>query len=75
MRKFFKPDFFIAWHYRGITLNERGRYEKAVASFNRAIEINPNYEPAWYNKGIALEKLGCYLQAIACFDKVHLRQK
>jgi Flp pilus assembly protein TadD len=53
----------------GIVLGDLGRYEQAIASFDKAVKIKPDDHSAWYNKGIALEKLGRYEQAIASFDK------
>jgi tetratricopeptide (TPR) repeat protein len=35
-------------------LGELGRFEEALASFERAIAINPENVSAWYYKGMAL---------------------
>jgi len=51
-------------------LSNWGRCEKAVASFNRALEIQPDYYQAWFNRGVDLAKLGNHQEAIASFDKV-----
>ena len=58
---------------RGITavlpsLNS-GRYSDAVKSYDRAIEINPDFSEAWYNRGIALTELGRYTDAVTSYDK------
>ncbi|MBO0349298.1 CHAT domain-containing protein, partial [Phormidium pseudopriestleyi FRX01] len=38
-----------------------GRYEEAVASYDRALVLNPNYAIAWTNRGTAAGKsLGCF---------------
>ena len=29
-------------------------------SYNKAIQLNPNYDKAWYNKGVFLNDLGRY---------------
>ena len=49
--------------------SELDRYEKAIASYDKAIEINPDKDSAWYNRGIALRKLGRYEEAIASYDQ------
>jgi tetratricopeptide (TPR) repeat protein len=38
---------------QGIVLLEGFRYDRAIAYFNKAIEINPNFAEAYYNRGIA----------------------
>jgi tetratricopeptide (TPR) repeat protein len=45
-----------AWYQKGALNNFR--YEEAVKSFNRAIEIQPGLAIAWYNKGSTLVALG-----------------
>ncbi|WP_016865047.1 TPR end-of-group domain-containing protein, partial [Fischerella muscicola] len=35
---------------RGIALRQLGRYEEAIASYDKALEIKPDYHQAWYNK-------------------------
>ena len=42
----------------------------AIASYDKAIELDPNYTEAWYNKGAILTNWGEYGKADACFDKV-----
>ncbi len=55
---------------RGNFLKESGRWEEAINSYNRVIEIQENLYQAWYNKGDALEKLGQWEKAIPCYNKV-----
>ncbi len=47
-----KPDDCKAWKYRGDSLMMLGKYEEAEISFNKSVQINPNYEVAWYNLGL-----------------------
>jgi len=68
-------DFFKAWHYKGVALDglgtalgEIGKYEEAIACYNKVLVINPRYEYAWFNKGNSLVNLGRYEEAIACYD-------
>ena len=45
------------------------RYEEAIKAFDKATEINPQYDIAWYEKGIALANSGNYWDAVDAFDK------
>jgi CHAT domain-containing protein/Flp pilus assembly protein TadD len=58
-----------AWFDRGNELFELGRYEEAIASYDRAIKINPDYHEAWANRGITLYSLGRDEDAIASYDQ------
>jgi tetratricopeptide (TPR) repeat protein len=42
---------------------------EALAAFNKALELNPNYQRAWFNKGNVLASLGKPEDALAAFDK------
>ena len=46
----FKPDFHEAWNNRGYSLDNLGRYEEAISSYDKAVEFKPDYHQAWYNK-------------------------
>ena len=59
------------WSNKGMSLNNLGRHQDALACYDRAIEINPRYAEAWYNKGVELGNLGRYPEALACFERAH----
>jgi tetratricopeptide (TPR) repeat protein len=44
-------------------------YAKAIASYDKALEIKPDYHEAWNNRGYALDNLGRLEEAIASYDK------
>jgi len=46
-----------------------GNLVGAIASWERATEIDPELHAAWYNRGIALRDLGRFKEAMASFDK------
>ncbi|AKB33858.1 hypothetical protein MSSIH_3168 [Methanosarcina siciliae HI350] len=56
-----KPDFAGAWNLRGLEFVVLKQYEEAITSFDKALEIRPNYPEAKYNKEDAeteLRKIG-----------------
>ncbi|MFM6040515.1 MAG: CHAT domain-containing protein, partial [Sphaerospermopsis kisseleviana] len=46
-----------------------GRHEEAIISYNKAIEINPDFYQAWHARGGALHNLMQYEEALASYDK------
>ncbi|NER32712.1 MAG: tetratricopeptide repeat protein [Oscillatoria sp. SIO1A7] len=64
-----KPDDLMLWFNRGNFLNKLGRYQEALASFDKALEIKPGMPVLWNNRGAALYDLGRYSEAIASCDK------
>ena len=60
---------YLAWNNRGITLANSGEPQKAVASFDKALRLKPDYAEAWSNRGIALISLGNYKKALSSFDR------
>jgi superkiller protein 3 len=43
--------------------------EEAIASYDKALEIKPDFHEAWNNRGNALDNLGRLEDAIASYDK------
>ncbi len=54
---------------QGLLFSADGKHEQAIKSYEKALEIKPDYHLAWYNRGIALDNLGRYEQALASYDK------
>lgn len=57
------------YNKRGIDFFNKREYDKAIADYNRAIELNPRYYQAYYNRGIAYRNQGEYDKAIADYTK------
>ena len=57
------------WVNKGFSFNSLGKYQEAIACYDRAIEIDPRLVGAWNGKGVAFAKLGRYQEEIACYDK------
>lgn len=58
----------------GIDFYKIGQYDKAMASFRRAIELDPNYVDAYYNLGSILEYLKQYDAALTVFKQIIVRK-
>lgn len=58
-----------AYINRGHAYLIRGRSALALADFNRAIELEPEFGPSYFNRGSALVQLGRLNEALADFDR------
>jgi tetratricopeptide (TPR) repeat protein len=52
-----------------LVLGNLGRDEEAIASWDKALEFNPNRYETWYNRSIALTNLGRIEQANASMQQ------
>jgi len=59
-----------AYFYRGIAKTYLGDNQGAIADYNQAIAINPQYADAHYNRGIVKSNLGDNQGAIADYSQV-----
>ena len=52
-------------HYNdGLELYEEGRLEEAIAKYDEAIRLDPQYAKAYFNRGLAYGNLGQFQRAI-----------
>lgn len=66
----------LLWFRQGLAAAASEAYDRAVAYYNRVIDVRPDFYEVWYERGLSLEKCGSYLEAIASFDKaLSLRPK
>ena len=62
------------WIDEGIRLHGLKQYGEALAAFDQAIRLDPNYATAYNNKGYALNNLGRYEEALtACNQAIRLK--
>ena len=54
----------------GLAHSEKGDYEQAIISYNRALEIDPNLEGARLNLGISYFKLQSFDSAVKIFQQI-----
>ena len=56
------------WFNLGLKQVSAGEFTKAIASWEKALKINPNLSEAWHNRGSALGRLGSYEAAVESFQ-------
>lgn len=57
------------WNNKGSSLDNLGRHEEAIACYDHALGLNPQFVAAWFNKGVALYALRRVKEAVACYDQ------
>ncbi|MHA1927521.1 MAG: hypothetical protein ACTSV2_02965 [Candidatus Thorarchaeota archaeon] len=65
-----KDQSFHSWLSIGQDLEKQGNTEKAMISFEMAIELKPNFTRGWYHKFMLHHKLGQMKEAEECAQKV-----
>ena len=59
----------MAHNNLGAVLQELGEYQKAALSYQKAIQIQPNFAEAHSNLGATLKELGERQKAISCYQE------
>jgi tetratricopeptide (TPR) repeat protein len=54
---------------RGNAEFSKNNYESAIAAYDKAISLKPDYALAWNNKGLALTEMSRKEEALAAFEK------
>ena len=57
-----------SWFNLGLKHVSTGEFAKAIADWEKALNINPNLPEAWHNRGSALGRLGKYEEAVESFQ-------
>ncbi|GAX37793.1 CHAT domain-containing protein [Nodularia sp. NIES-3585] len=57
------------WFYQGLQQAKTGNLVEAIASYNQAIEMNPDVFEYWFNRGLTLFHLEYFVEAIASYDE------
>ena len=59
-----------AWCLRGNYYNNAfSQFSTALQSYNRSLELDPEYGYAWFSKGVTLQNMKQYEEAELCFEK------
>ncbi|WP_066376690.1 CHAT domain-containing protein [Anabaena sp. CA = ATCC 33047] len=58
-----------AWFYQGLQQAKAGDLAGAIASYNQAIQLNPNAAEYWFNRGLTLFHLEYLTEAITSYDQ------
>jgi len=58
-----------AYVNRGAAYRKKGNYDRAIADFNKAIELDPGCAEAYHNRGVAYRRKGEHKRAIADLNK------
>lgn len=65
-----KPEPEEIWFRKGLEFYFQKNYKEVIKSFDKALEINPQFTEAQVAKGKTLYAVGEYKEAIKCYDKV-----
>ncbi len=57
------------WDGLGCAFCETEEYANAIAAFDKAIALNPNYSKAWNNRGNALSAMKRPAEALFAYDR------
>jgi len=59
----------MAYHNRGVAYQFKGDLDRAIADYNKAIELRPNYARAYESRGSAYASKGVFTNAVADVTK------
>ncbi|KAK3330458.1 hypothetical protein B0H66DRAFT_509554 [Apodospora peruviana] len=58
-----RSQIHLLWNRLGATLANSGRSEEAIAAYEKALAIHPNFVRARYNLGVSCINIGCHAEA------------
>lgn len=63
------PAYTLAYTLLGNCQDCLDKKEDALASYDKALQVDPGYADAWFNKGMILKKMGQNKEATKCIEK------
>lgn len=64
------PNEDQAYYIRGLVNAAKGLHEKAIADYNKTLEINPSFIDVYKSRGIAYAQMELYNNATADFNRI-----
>jgi len=64
------PNNPLALNNLGAVYSQKKEYAKAIANYQRALRIYPDYGDAWHNLGNACQRMGRYQEAVVACQKL-----
>lgn len=64
-----QPRYAYAHNNQGVSYCARGQYDRAIAHYDRAIQIRPRFAKAFFNRALAYRSKGEYDRAITDYNK------
>lgn len=64
-----QPRYAYAHNNQGVKYVQEGQYQRAIAHYDRAIQIRPKFAKAYFNRALAHRSLGAHEDAIADYTK------
>jgi protein O-GlcNAc transferase len=61
-----EPSYYVS---RGLALQAVKRLREAMASYDRALALKPDYAEALVNRGLALDEIECFEEALESYDR------
>mmetsp|Transcript_8714 Transcript_8714/g.26199 ORF Transcript_8714/g.26199 Transcript_8714/m.26199 type:complete len:299 (-) Transcript_8714:195-1091(-) len=70
-----KDDNAAAWSNRGNCRTSQGRFDEAIADFNKAIDLAPNEPDPYLGRGVAFEGLRKYEDALKDYETANEKSR
>jgi len=62
-------NYAYVWHHRGDVMYDLKRYPEAIASYEKAVQIDPQYARSMYTRGLLLAELGRDREALTAYNQ------
>lgn len=61
-------NYAYVWHHRGDVMYQLKRYAEAISSYEKAIQLDPQYARSMYSQGLVLAELGRDREALTAYN-------
>lgn len=59
----------MKYYEEGYDYSQKQKFDKAIVSYRKAVELDPKFAFAWDNLGLSYRKTGNYDEALKCYKK------